>query len=62
MSQSEALESKVHEICPKARRNYRREEKIHIVLEGVRGEESIVEFCRREGIAPICNTAGSRIF
>ena len=27
------------------------EEKIRIVLEGVRGEESIAELCRREGIA-----------
>ncbi len=52
MSQSEASESKVREIRPKARRNYRAEEKIRIVLEGLRGEESIVEPCRREGIAP----------
>ncbi len=27
------------------------EEKIRIVLEGLRGEESIAEICRREGIA-----------
>ena len=27
------------------------EEKIRIVLEGLRGEESIAELCRREGIA-----------
>ena len=26
------------------------EDKIHIVLEGLRGEESIAELCRREGI------------
>ena len=27
------------------------EEKIRVVLEGLRGEESIAELCRREGIA-----------
>ena len=30
----------------------RREEKIRIVLEGLRGEESIAALCRREGLAP----------
>ncbi len=33
------------------RRQFSAEEKIRIVLEGVRGEESIAELCRREGIA-----------
>src|SRR5712671_3773344 len=33
------------------RRQYSAEEKIRIVLEGLRGEESISELCRREGIA-----------
>jgi len=32
------------------RRQYNAEEKIRIVLEGLRGEESIAELCRREGI------------
>ena len=32
-------------------RNYSAEEKIRIVLDGVRGEASIAELCRREGIA-----------
>ena len=32
------------------RRQFSAEEKIRIVLEGVRGEESIAELCRREGI------------
>ena len=35
----------------KTRRQYTAEEKIRIVLEGMRGEESIAELCRREGIA-----------
>jgi transposase len=33
------------------RRHYSAEDKIRIVLEGLRGEESIAELCRREGIA-----------
>ena len=34
-----------------ARRQYSAEEKIRIVLEGLRGETSIAELCRKEGIA-----------
>lgn len=33
------------------RKQYGAEEKIRIVLEGLRGEDSIAELCRREGIA-----------
>ena len=33
------------------RKRHSAEEKIRIVLEGLRGEESIAELCRREGIA-----------
>ncbi len=33
------------------RKQYSAEEKIRIVLEGLRGEQSIAELCRREGIA-----------
>ena len=32
------------------RRRYSAEDKIRIVLEGLRGEDSIAELCRREGI------------
>lgn len=49
---SQDVESKVREIRRKTRRKYSTEEKIRIVLEGLRGEESIAELCRREGIAP----------
>ena len=45
-------ESKVREIRRKTRRKYSAEEKIRIVLEGLRGEESIAELCRRESISP----------
>jgi transposase len=33
------------------RKHYSAEDKIRIVLEGLRGEDSIAELCRREGIA-----------
>lgn len=45
-------ESIVRDIKRKTRRKYSSEEKIRIVLEGLRGEESIAELCRREGISP----------
>lgn len=45
-------ESVVRDIKRKTRRKYSSEEKIRIVLEGLRGEESIAELCRREGINP----------
>lgn len=39
------------DIKRKTRRRYSAEEKIRIVLSGVRGEDSIAELCRQEGIA-----------
>ena len=45
-------EAVVRDIKPRTRRKYSAEEKITIVLEGLRGEESISALCRREGIAP----------
>jgi transposase len=44
-------EQVVKDIRRATRRQFSAEEKIRIVLEGVRGEESIAELCRREGIA-----------
>src|SRR5512136_29922 len=45
-------QSVVRQIKRNTRRRITAEEKIRIVLEGLKGEESIVEICRREGIAP----------
>ena len=42
----------VQEIKRKTRRKFNSEEKIRIVLEGLRGEDSIATICRREGINP----------
>ena len=42
----------VSDIRHKTRKRYTAEEKIRIVLEGLQGEASISELCRKEGIAP----------
>jgi len=52
MSQNNDPEKVVREIKRKTRRLFSAEEKIRIVLEGLRGEDSIAELCRREGISP----------
>jgi len=44
-------EQVLKDIRRQTRRQYSAEEKIRIVLEGLRGEESIASLCRREGIA-----------
>ena len=41
----------VKDIRRATRKQYSAEEKIRIVLDGLRGEHSIAELCRREGIA-----------
>ena len=41
----------VRDIRRATRKQYSAEEKIRIVLDGLRGEASIAELCRREGIA-----------
>ena len=46
----ESAEKVVKDIRRMTRRKFSAEEKIRIVLEGLRGEESIAELCRREGI------------
>lgn len=47
-----SAEEVVRDIRRQTRRKYSAEAKIRIVLEGLRGEESIAELCRREGINP----------
>ena len=44
-------ETVIKDIRRATRRQFLCEEKIRIVLEGLRGEDSIAELCRREGIA-----------
>ena len=50
--QSKAAADKVVKgICRKTRKHYSAEEKIRVVLAGLRGEESIASLCRQEGIS-----------
>ena len=51
MSKKAPAERVVRDIRRKTRREYSVEDKTRIVLEGLRGEESIATLCRREGIA-----------
>ena len=51
MTTKDTAEQAVRDIRRKTRKQYSAEEKIRIVLEGLRGEESIAALCRREGIA-----------
>ena len=45
-----AVEKTVREIKRRTRRRFSPEEKIRIVLQGLRGEDSIAELCHREGL------------
>ena len=49
-TKKQSAESKVKEIRRLTRKKYTAEEKIRIVIEGLRGETSIAELCRKEGI------------
>ena len=51
MSKSDPAEQAIRDIRRKTRKRYSAEEKIRIVLSGLRGEESIAALCRHEGIA-----------
>jgi transposase len=51
MSEKESTEKKIRNIRRQNRKKYSAEEKIRIVIEGLRGDESIAELCRREGLA-----------
>jgi transposase len=50
--EKEPAEQVVKEIRRATRKHYSAEEKIRIVLEGLRGEDSIAALCRRERIPP----------
>jgi transposase len=52
MTKEKNPEATVREIRRNTRRKYSSEEKIRIILEGLRGEVSIAELCRKEGIHP----------
>ena len=51
MATEGSAEATIRDIKRKTRRRHSAEEKIRIVVEGLRGEMTIAELCRREGIA-----------
>ncbi len=51
MSTRSPAEKAVRDIRRKTRKQYSAEEKIRIILDGLRGEDSVAALCRREGIA-----------
>jgi transposase len=52
MGTTQSPESVVREIARRTRKKYGTEEKVRIILEGLQGERSIAELCRREGLNP----------
>jgi transposase len=52
----------VREIRRATRRKFSAEEKIRIVVEGLRGEISVSALCRREGVAPTMYYRWSKAF
>lgn len=51
MARKPSTESKIRNIRRKTRRQYSAEEKIRIVIEGLRGDKTVAELCRQEGIS-----------
>ena len=52
MAKKKQSEKLIRDIKRQTRRKFNSEEKIRIVLEGLRGEETVVALCRKEGISP----------
>lgn len=52
MKEKTSVEQTMRDIRRHTRKQYSAEENIRIVLEGLRGEDSIAELCRWEGINP----------
>ena len=52
MGKNGSAEKTVSDIRRRTRRKFSSEEKIRIVIEGLRGESSVAKLCRREGISP----------
>ena len=58
----ESAEQHIKSVRRATRKKYSTDEKIQIVLSGLRGEHSIAELCRREGIAESLYYAWSKEF
>ena len=62
MRSRDTAERTVRDIRRKSRKQYSAEEKIRIVVSGLRDEDSIAEPCRREGIAESLYYSWSKAF
>ena len=51
MAKKKSASSLISELKRKTRRIYSSEEKIRIIIDGIRGETTIAELCRKEGIS-----------
>ena len=51
MAKKKSASSLISELKRKTRRTYNSEEKIRIIIDGIRGETTIAELCRKEGIS-----------
>ena len=51
MAKMKSASALISDLKRKTRKSYNSEEKIRIIIEGVRGETSIAELCRKEGIS-----------
>ncbi len=51
MAKKKSASSLISELKRKTRRNYNSEEKIRIIIDGIRGDTTVAELCRREGIS-----------
>ena len=60
ISSRDIAERTVRDIRRKTRKQYTVEEKIRIVVSGLRCEDSIAELCHREGIAESLYDSGSK--
>lgn len=52
MARKKNAEKVIRDIKRQTRRKFNSEEKIRIVIEGLRGEETVASLCRKEGISP----------
>ena len=51
MAKKKSTSSLISDLKRKTRKSYSSEEKIRIIIEGMRGETTIAELCRKEGIS-----------
>lgn len=62
MARKKNAEKVIRDIKRQTRRKFNSEEKIRIVIEGLRGEETVASLCRKEGISPALYYKSSKDF